>query len=82
MTSLSSGIILYLGFLCRITVLLYNKQRGYLHPQNEQEGELIMNILCATDDNYASYCAVMLTSLFENNAKNCGGGIYHVLFSL
>ena len=26
-----------------------------------------INILCATDDNYATYCGVMLTSLFENN---------------
>lgn len=26
-----------------------------------------INILCATDENYAIYCLVMLTSLFENN---------------
>lgn len=26
-----------------------------------------MNIFCSTDDNYAPYCAVMLTSLCENN---------------
>ena len=26
-----------------------------------------MNVFCSTDDNYAQYCAVMLTSLFENN---------------
>lgn len=26
-----------------------------------------INILCATDDNYVSYCGIMLTSLFENN---------------
>ena len=26
-----------------------------------------MNILCATDDNYAPYCGVMLTSLLENH---------------
>lgn len=29
-----------------------------------------INILCATDDNYAPYCGIMLTSLFENN-KDC-----------
>jgi len=28
------------------------------------------NILCATDDNYAHYCGIMLTSLFENNQEN------------
>ena len=27
------------------------------------------NILCATDDNYAPYCGIMLTSLFENNKE-------------
>lgn len=27
----------------------------------------IINILCATDDNYVPYCGTMLTSLFENN---------------
>ncbi|MBQ6770711.1 MAG: glycosyltransferase family 8 protein [Bacteroidales bacterium] len=26
-----------------------------------------INIVCATDDNYAPYCGVMLTSVFENN---------------
>ena len=26
-----------------------------------------INIVCATDDNYAPYCGVMLTSAFENN---------------
>lgn len=26
-----------------------------------------MNVLCATDDNYAPYCGIMLTSLLENN---------------
>ena len=26
-----------------------------------------INILCATDDNYAPYCGIMLTSLFESN---------------
>ena len=26
-----------------------------------------INILCATDNNYAPYCGVMLTSVFENN---------------
>lgn len=30
--------------------------------QNKQ-----INIVCATDDNYAPYCGVMLTSVFENN---------------
>ena len=29
-----------------------------------------INILCAADDNYAPYCGIMLTSLFENN-KDC-----------
>lgn len=29
--------------------------------------EKTINILCATDDNYAPYCGIMLTSLFENN---------------
>ena len=24
-------------------------------------------IVCATDDNYAPYCGIMLTSVFENN---------------
>ena len=28
-----------------------------------------INIICATDDNYAPYCGVMLTSLFENNKE-------------
>ena len=26
----------------------------------------MINILCATDDNYVPYCGIMLTSLFEN----------------
>ena len=30
----------------------------------------IINILCATDDNYAPYCGIMLTSLFESNKEN------------
>lgn len=29
-----------------------------------------INILCATDENYAPYCGIMLTSLFESN-KDC-----------
>ena len=29
-----------------------------------------INILCATDNNYAPYCGIMLTSLFESN-KDC-----------
>lgn len=29
-----------------------------------------INILCATDENYAAYCGVMLTSLLENNRNN------------
>lgn len=28
---------------------------------------MIMNIVCATDNNYVQHCGVMLTSLFENN---------------
>lgn len=30
----------------------------------------IINILCATDDNYAPYCGIMLTSLFESNKES------------
>lgn len=29
----------------------------------------LINILCATDNNYAAICGVMLTSLFENNVE-------------
>jgi lipopolysaccharide biosynthesis glycosyltransferase len=29
-----------------------------------------INILCATDNNYAPYCGIMLTSLFESNRKS------------
>lgn len=29
-----------------------------------------MNILCATDNNYAQHCYIMLLSLFDNNASN------------
>lgn len=29
----------------------------------------IINILCATDDHYAPYCGIMLTSLFESNKE-------------
>ena len=29
-----------------------------------------MNIACATDNNYAPYCGIMLTSLFENNKEH------------
>lgn len=29
-----------------------------------------INILCATDQNFSSYCGIMLTSLFENNKYN------------
>ena len=32
-------------------------------------GEVI-NVLCSTDDNYAPYCGIMLTSLLENN-RDC-----------
>ena len=28
-----------------------------------------MNILCATDINFAPYCGIMLTSLLENNCR-------------
>lgn len=34
-----------------------------------------MNIACATDNNYAPYCGIMLTSLFENN-KNHSFSVY------
>lgn len=27
----------------------------------------LMNIVCATDDNYVPLCGIMLTSLLENN---------------
>jgi lipopolysaccharide biosynthesis glycosyltransferase len=30
----------------------------------------IINILCATDNNFAPYCGVMLTSVFENNKEH------------
>lgn len=36
------------------------------------ESKNSINILCATDDNYAPYCGVMLTSLLENNRQ------YHI----
>lgn len=29
----------------------------------------MINILCATDDNYVPFCGIMLTSLFENNKQ-------------
>ena len=29
-----------------------------------------INICCSTDDNFAPYCGIMLTSLFENNVDN------------
>ena len=29
-----------------------------------------INVLCATDEHYAAYCGVMLTSLLENNKNN------------
>ena len=31
----------------------------------------IISILCATDENYVSYCGVMLASVFENNRDVC-----------
>ena len=31
---------------------------------------MTMNIACATDNNYAPYCGIMLTSLFENNKEH------------
>lgn len=34
-----------------------------------------INILCATDDSYAPYCGIMLTSLFESN-KDCRFEVY------
>lgn len=34
-----------------------------------------INILCATDNNYAPYCGIMLTSLFESN-KDCVFSVY------
>lgn len=39
------------------------------------ESKNSINILCATDNNYAPYCGVMLTSLLENN-KDCNFDIY------
>ena len=38
----------------------------------------IINILCATDDNYAPYCGIMLTSLFESN-KDCQFSVWVLL---
>ena len=29
-----------------------------------------INILCATDNGYAPYCGIMLTSLLENNKES------------
>jgi stage IV sporulation protein A len=29
-----------------------------------------INVICATDNDFAPYCGVMLTSLFENNRKS------------
>lgn len=37
-----------------------------------------MNILCATDDNYAPYCGIMLTSVFENN-RQCPIHVYVIV---
>lgn len=37
----------------------------------------VHHIVCATDDNYADYCSVMLFSLFENNNKS--SFIVHIL---
>lgn len=37
--------------------------------------EETINILCATDNNYAPYCGIMLTSLFESN-KDCHFVVY------
>ncbi len=34
-----------------------------------------INILCATDNNYAPYCGIMLTSLFESN-RDCGFNVF------
>lgn len=34
-----------------------------------------INILCATDNNYAPYCGIMLTSLFESN-NDCTFSVY------
>jgi len=33
-----------------------------------------MNILCSTDEKYAPYCGIMLTSLFANTLIEMGGG--------
>jgi len=43
--------------------------------------EKTINILCATDDKYAPYCGIMLTSLFESN-KNCRFEVYLLLDGL
>ena len=34
-----------------------------------------INILCATDNNYAPYCGIMLTSLFDSN-RDCRFNVY------
>lgn len=34
-----------------------------------------INILCSADNNYAAYCGIMLTTLYENN-KNCDIAVY------
>ena len=37
-----------------------------------------INIVCATDENYAPYCGVMITSVFENN-KNRDVNVYIII---
>jgi lipopolysaccharide biosynthesis glycosyltransferase len=34
-----------------------------------------INVLCATDNNYAPYCGIMLTSLLESN-RDCGFAVF------
>ena len=35
--------------------------------KNQRGGDNTINILCATDEKYAPYCGVMLTSFLENH---------------
>lgn len=57
--------------------LLHGRLPAYIKNQNKRGVKKIafnemnkmspINIVCATDENYAPYCGVMLTSVFENN---------------
>lgn len=46
------------------------KNRSFLSSSGIMSSSTPINILCATDNGYAPYCGVMLTSLLENN-RDC-----------